>query len=141
VAKLEFAASVSCGECRVPLDERSDVPIEERQPCPRCGSTARYFGVHIQSTVRIDSHLDRHSKHRHQPNTKPHRQEWHGESWSPIYKRYMQRDQVVDRENNRYSKRVVDPTTGEVLREADEPLTDHTGYGAAKRPPKEQEQA
>jgi hypothetical protein len=33
--------AVECGECGLVLDERSDIPAEERQPCPRCGSTTR----------------------------------------------------------------------------------------------------
>jgi hypothetical protein len=119
------------------LKERSDIPVEEREPCSRCGSTARHFGVHIQSNVGIESHLDRHSKHRRESNTKPHREEWHGDSWNRDRGRYVRRDQIVDRENDRYHKRVIDPMTNEVLREVEEPLSDHTGHGAAKHPPDE----
>jgi ribosomal protein S27AE len=32
---------VECGKCGLVLDERSDIPMEKRQPCPRCGSTSR----------------------------------------------------------------------------------------------------
>ena len=42
-------------------------------------------------------------------------------------------EQGVDRENNRYRKRVVDPQTGRVLRDVDEPLTDPRGFGSAKK--------
>ena len=42
-------------------------------------------------------------------------------------------EQTVDRENNRYRKRVVDSQTGEILRDVDHPLTDHQGYGSAKK--------
>ena len=41
--------------------------------------------------------------------------------------------QVVDKQNNRYRKLVMDPLTGEVIRDADEPLSAHQGYGDAKR--------
>ena len=43
-------------------------------------------------------------------------------------------EQVVDRRNNRYKKRVVNPRTGKVLRDVDEPLTAHKGYGSPKKP-------
>ena len=46
--------------------------------------------------------------------------------------------QVVDRINNRYRKLVIDPQTGEKLRDVDEPLSDHQGYGSAKKRSAEQ---
>jgi hypothetical protein len=41
--------------------------------------------------------------------------------------------QIVDRLADRYFERVVDPDAGEVLRECDEPLSQHTGRGSAKQ--------
>lgn len=46
---------------------------------------------------------------------------------------WMRRVQIIDRRGNRYVKRVEDPETGEVVRNVDEPLTEHRGYGSAKR--------
>ncbi|MGO9598470.1 MAG: restriction endonuclease [Isosphaeraceae bacterium] len=36
---------VSCTQCGTMLDESSDLPPEDRLPCPHCGSTARTFHV------------------------------------------------------------------------------------------------
>jgi hypothetical protein len=47
--------------------------------------------------------------------------------------RWMKLDQVIDRANNRYRKRVVDPETGQIVRDVDEPLDEHRGRGSAKR--------
>jgi hypothetical protein len=47
----------------------------------------------------------------------------------------MRLDRVIDREKNRYTERVTDPATGEVVHECDEPLTDHQDHGAAKGRP------
>lgn len=38
----------------------------------------------------------------------------------------------IDRMTNRYYERLEDGRTGTVIREVDEPLTDHTGHGSAK---------
>jgi hypothetical protein len=38
----------------------------------------------------------------------------------------------IDRENNRYSETIVNPINGKVLRQVDEPLSEHTGRGSAK---------
>lgn len=38
---------VLCRECGAVLDERSDLPAEERKPCPTCGSTRRTFEASV----------------------------------------------------------------------------------------------
>lgn len=39
----------------------------------------------------------------------------------------------IDRENDHYRERIVNPQTGEVILDCDEPLTAHTGHGSAKQ--------
>ena len=41
------SGNVSCGSCRTVLDERSDTPVDQRTPCPACGSTARAVSVAV----------------------------------------------------------------------------------------------
>jgi hypothetical protein len=53
----QLAAQVTCGQCRVPLDERSDLPIEERQPCPQCGSVGRFVDQQMQDEVKMTSRM------------------------------------------------------------------------------------
>lgn len=57
-----------------------------------------------------------------------------GDSFSVKLGRFVKIEQLVDHVNKRYTKRVVDPKTGEVLRDVDEPLKDHTNRGSAKKP-------
>ena len=45
--------TVRCGKCNVLLNEPSDIPPDERKPCPECGSTARAFEVLAQCKVGI----------------------------------------------------------------------------------------
>ena len=39
----------------------------------------------------------------------------------------------IDRDRNEYSERIVDPVTGEMLKEVYEKLSDHRGHAFAKR--------
>ncbi len=55
-----------------------------------------------------------------------------GSELSRSLQRFMHKLRIIDRDNNRYAERVVDPQTGEVLRDVDEPLTGHRGHGSAK---------
>lgn len=47
--------------------------------------------------------------------------------------RWMQRQLIIDRENNRYSERVIDPETGQIVHVCEEPLSEHQGHGTAKK--------
>jgi hypothetical protein len=42
-----------CAGCGAELDERSDVPVEERAPCPVCGSKARSWTATATGTIAI----------------------------------------------------------------------------------------
>ena len=57
-----------------------------------------------------------------------------GDSFSATRGKWMHLLQIVDRRNNRYRKVISDLETGEVIRDVDEPLTDHQSYGDARRP-------
>ena len=42
-------------------------------------------------------------------------------------------ERVIDRGNNHYYERIINKETGEVVREVEEPLTEHQGRGSAKK--------
>lgn len=44
---------VSCGECGQSLDEPSDTPVDQRQPCPNCGSKARSVAILLTANVSM----------------------------------------------------------------------------------------
>ncbi len=56
-----------------------------------------------------------------------------GDSYSVSLKRLVKVSQLVDHDNGRYVKKVVDPVTGDTLRDVDKPLSDHQGRGSAKQ--------
>jgi len=51
----------------------------------------------------------------------------------------MGKERLVDRQNDRYFERVVDPSTGEVVHCTDHRLSDHRGHGSAKEKTRTQE--
>jgi hypothetical protein len=61
--KHQSAVQVACGECRLPLDERSDLPIEDRQRCPRCGSVGRFFYAQLEGEVGLTSRMAAHKRY------------------------------------------------------------------------------
>jgi len=47
---------------------------------------------------------------------------------------WMDKERVIDRDNDYYKEKVVDPSTGEIIHHCEEKLTDHWGRGSAKKP-------
>ena len=46
--------------------------------------------------------------------------------------KWKKKERIIDRENDRYMEKVIDPETGEVEHYCDEPLSKHQGHGSAK---------
>ena len=40
------------------------------------------------------------------------------------------KERLIDRKSNRYKELVMDPDTGVVIHDTDEPLSQHTGHGS-----------
>ena len=64
--------------------------------------------------------------------SRPFREIRTGGSFWRKFKKWMELERIIDRENDWYEKRLTDPETGEVVYECAEPLSKHTGHGSAK---------
>jgi hypothetical protein len=49
--------SVWCDSGHQIEDERPDTPIEDRRPCPECGTTARVFSIVVNEEIRTSDTL------------------------------------------------------------------------------------
>lgn len=47
--------TVACNDCGTLLDEAPNQNLEEREPCPNCGSKARQFFVSAEATINVES--------------------------------------------------------------------------------------
>ena len=120
-----MTSSIVCKDCGITIDPATNPTL-----CPACGSENRLITTTDESglEVREDTVLTK---------KRPGRKSYYekrkaGDSQSTQTGQWNRREQIVDRDNNRYRKRVVTPD-GTVLRDVDEPLSDHQGYGDAKR--------
>ncbi len=126
---------MTCGQCGEVLDEPSDTPVEDRTPCPSCGSKGRHFKKELTSasTMRGGIRGKARSGQTGEPGSKPWLTFMSEPSWSRKYEKWMTRDKAENRREDRYTEVVKDPDTGEIIHEADEPLSEHRGHGSAKR--------
>ncbi len=130
MAEQEPNRIVSCSGCGASVPEPGRV--EDRKPCPACGSTARTFAVTVTDTVEAHDSLATKARHGDVGKVKPHREAFTGFDYHRDTKEWRQVSRVVDRENNCYTERIVD-AAGNVVRDVDEPLSEHRGHGTAKR--------
>mgnify|MGYP001130646705 CR=1 FL=1 len=117
-----------CGKCGALIDETCDPP-GRRRVCV-CGATARIFAVElVESTVARDGLGFKHKR----PGVKKPLSEGFRRS-ETYYKtgEIVERQMLVDRQNNRYFESVIVYRTGEVVHFCDEKLTDHIDRGSAK---------
>jgi hypothetical protein len=130
MAEEEPHTTVSCSGCGTSVPEPGR--IEDREPCPTCGSMARTFAVTLAGKVEVRGSLATKARHGDVGKVKPHREAYTGSDYHRDTKEWRQVSRVVDRERDRYTERIVD-AAGNVVGDVDEPLSDHRGHGAAKR--------
>jgi hypothetical protein len=130
MAEQESNTTVSCSGCGASVPEPGG--IEDRESCPACGSTARTFAVTFTDKAEAHDSLATKARHGNVGKAKPHREAFTGFDYHRDTKEWRQVSRVVDREGDRYTERIVD-AAGNVVRDVDEPLSDHRDHGAAKR--------
>jgi predicted RNA-binding Zn-ribbon protein involved in translation (DUF1610 family) len=117
--------SFTCLNCHYTLDSRSVL-----EACPNCGSVNRTINsievadIEIFPCVSIKvenpTYQGRHKYARETKTVAEHSVTGH----------LVRVAQTIDRRNNRYREKVTDVETGEVTREVDHPLSEHTGHGS-----------
>jgi hypothetical protein len=122
--------NVSCSGCGASVRESGR--IGDHKPCPSCGSTARTFAVTLIDKAEVHDSLGTKARHDDIGKVKPHRETFTGFDYHRDSAEWRQVSRVVDREGDRYTERIVD-AGGNVVRNVDEPLSEHRGHGTAKR--------
>ena len=128
--------SVKCSQCgnAHSYGIRSSSNI---QLCPECGSTDQQLQVEVSETISIYDKLRLNAFDSRLPSrTQQKRNQTEiisGHEWSVGLGKWVFKEHVIDKPNDLYRERITDPDTGEVIHECEEPLSDHTGHGDAKR--------
>ena len=119
---------VKCGKCGAEIDERHDIPVEIRSPCPRCGSKERNIVVSVRLEAKFYEGIRAKS---FPPNSRKFEMDVQSGEFTSKSHRIVNKSRVIDRTRNIYSERILDEQ-GNVLRDVSEKLTDHKDHGSAK---------
>jgi hypothetical protein len=116
-----------CAHCDAILFEP---PGERAGPCPVCGEVGRSIAVKLED--RIALHDGYRVKAYRAGSSQFFIDECSGPSYYRVGAEWHHVMRVIDRENDRYTEVVRVLRTGEVIREIDEPLSQHTDRGGSK---------
>ena len=117
----------TCHGCGLSLSEESEEP---RRPCPECGSSVRVAAELVQDVMV--AYEDWRIEGRHAGNSRWFFQERSESSYFHRDAEWHRLFRLIDRQNDRYAEVITRRTTGEILREVEEPLSSHRGHGSAK---------
>lgn len=118
---------IRCANCDADLSAGSDEP-----PCPYCGSEGRNIFVHVQEGVQVHESVA--GKVRRKGASGRRAQEFKsGDDFKHSTEEWVRLERRINREDDRYYEKIPDKN-GNVIREVDEPLSQHRGRGAAKEP-------
>jgi len=126
------AQTIVCGNCGATLkDAHPSDELTQRKPCASCGSISRNIHVFIADSVTVRDGLGIKAK---RPGEKrPHIETKSIPDHSISLDKLVHKEQIFDRENDRYFERITDYESGEVIHECEEPLSQHLGHGSDKK--------
>lgn len=133
----EITESVKCRNCGVRLPAEWASEPAGANPCPECGSVAKHVDIKIAERVGIIVRETVKGELRNDslPSNKKRRVKFQtGDEIRRDGKGWVKKDQLLDRDRDLYIEKVVDAESGEVLRDVEEPLSEHRNRGSARIP-------
>lgn len=116
---------IRCAACDADL-----VPTKDEATCPVCGSGDRNIHASVSEAVAIYESVRGKVRDAGQTGS-PSLEFRSGDDLTRSTGEWVMLERRIDRANDRYYERIVD-TSGRVIRECDEPLSQHQGRGSAK---------
>lgn len=130
----QMTTTVNCAECGVALPAEHASQSSD-SPCPECGSVKKNIHLEFAENVGLEIHDSLRGKLKDPslPSKKNPRVDFFsGDDLRKSDGKWMQKERVLDRDNDHYKEVVVDPETGEVIHHNEVPLSEHFGHGSAK---------
>ena len=101
--------------------------------CPKCESPKLSIHIEVHDRVKVRDWLRGKGKDDSFTGKKKLRRDFIvGSEQKASDGKWVYKERLIDKDNNRYKELVVDEETGEVIHECDEPLKNHFGHGSAK---------
>ena len=120
-----------CKGCGEVIVEKTNDPVGERKPCPKCGSLNREYHVKIEEKIIAINGIG--LKAHHGPKGQPYLESYDGPDLQHKTGKLVHKVRIIDRENDKYLETVQDYNkTDQNIHRCEGPLSKHTGHGNAK---------
>ena len=122
-----------CTTCKNIINEANDAD-GQKAACPNCGSFSRRYEDDLESSGAAGAMMHTKGYAAGKSRTKGLLFESKdGDSFSYSLNRFVRFHQLFDHVNKWVTKSVVDPATGDALREVDHAMEEHRDRGSAKK--------
>jgi len=114
---------IYCKNCGQKLTREDEI-------CPTCGGKAKLYKIVLKEKIELHDQLK--GKEKRPGFRRPIKEFKVGDDLYRKFGEWHHREMYIDRENDRYREVIKDKTTGEIIHECKEPLSEHRGHGSAK---------
>lgn len=138
-----MSGSLHCEECKTILPTEWAQDMSD-QKCPKCGSYKQVHKIKLfdMLTVTATDTLNLKEEDDSLPSRKnPRKHLIRGADIRRSDGRIMDKTRLIDKDNDIYHEKIVDPKTKEIIHECTEPLSRHQGHGSAKHTTKKPKQS
>lgn len=123
---------IYCARCGENLDESYN--IKPHKKCPNCGSVDQNLFLTEDDSIKIHNGVEGKIKNSNYSSKKnPRVAFFQGDDQRKSDGKWMEKEKLLDKDNDEYKEIVIDPETGDVIHHCEQPLSDHQGHGSAKK--------
>jgi len=126
--------AIKCGDCGRHLPSEMLATELVRNPCPVCGSTKQHIALNFfeEATLKLRDWMKGKIKDvTRRSKEKVRREFFYGSDQRKSCGEYIYKEREIDRDDNRY-RELIRSESGEIIRDVDQPLSDHINHGSAK---------
>ena len=121
--------TIKCKICGRLLGERTDAIAAS--PCPHCGCLERDITIEFTDEApRPHDSLE--GKMKPAGGGNPVYEFFEGDDLQKSTGKWMTKERIIDRQNDKYREKVTDQESGTVIHHCEEPLSQHRSHGSAK---------
>lgn len=126
---IQIEDITKCASCGNIIDTSKD-KCSQKSPCSECGSTIRNYHMTIMENLQL---LDGWGVKGKRPGKKkPFVEDISMPNYSHSKNKLVLKEQLIDRDNDKYREKISDYQTRETIHYCEEPLSQHFGHGSAK---------
>ena len=125
---------IKCTDCGYELPDKW-AHSNRSDNCPGCNSINQTIEIGVFEEIGVELHdnVQGKVKNRSYSSKKNPRYEFfEGDDFRKRDRKWMMKTRIIDKDRDKYVEKVIDPETGEIVHEKEEPLSDHFGHGSAK---------